>query len=355
MSKLTGEEKKAVLMKGLREFFTWDYHYERGTMLGLVAAFIYFTLKAEPDANLSTVYYQGVTPYGVLWTWMNPLYWTNLPYTLALAAEVGLVFGAYLWLIKKGKLNKIIVYLDFFIIDWLCAFHAQQNITTIMLVPLITISPLILIPMLFERIPLGWSFPDITNNIHWWCAFGGNGNGYDNQINPCLTVGTKLNFMHVYSMAYWITVIWTAVVLLYWYRHRRQGKWYGLTQYIMDIHDDDFQSAFIGTRMKEWFCSLCGEWKDCAWFERGDIEKDGWVEFGFNMKNGFWFEGEWFCWNCVNGKNCDECWQSDDNCGCFVANPDYSPGTKSEDIVARGEDGVVREFKDSGGPLGDSN
>ena len=206
------------------ELFTWDEHYERGSMLALVVAFIYFTLKGEPDANLSTVYYQGNTPYGVLWTWMNPLYWTNLPYTLILAAEVGVVFAFYLWLIKKKRLNKVVVYLNFYTIVFFELFHAHQNITTVMLAPLITITPLVLIPMILQRIPFGWSLIP-WDNIHWWCAFGGNGNGYDNQINPCLTVATKLNFFHVYSMAYWITVIWTIYPLTLWLVHRYPDKY----------------------------------------------------------------------------------------------------------------------------------
>jgi hypothetical protein len=281
----------------LKDFFKWDSHWERGFLYGLIGALVYLTFKAQPDANLITVWQQGVTPYGVLWTWMNPFYWTNFLYTAILNAEVGAVFLGYWLLVKKRKMNKVIVELCLYTIVFMEAMHMHQNVTTIMLIPLLTLTPLFLIPMLLERLPFGWSW-GITDNIHWWCAFGGNGNGYDNMINPCLTVATKLDFWHVYSLAYTITVIWTIVALRYWWRNHWRGKWEGVGQHFTEKESSAWM-AFIEMKLDGWFCSICGEWKKAPQLERGNLLEDGWVEFGISMANGFWFEGEWICWTCV--------------------------------------------------------
>jgi hypothetical protein len=312
--KLSAAEKRAVIKKGIRDFFKWDYHYERGMLLGLIVGLIYFTIKAQPDPTLAVVYAQGVTPYGVLWTWINALYWTNLPYSLVLLAEASATLLFQWWLVKKHRLDKVFVELNLFTIVFLMVMHSQQNITTIMLAPLLCVSPLVLIPMILQRFPIGWSWS--LNDPHWNCAFHGTGNGITPWINPCLSQAVRLDPLHAYSMTYVVTAIWFIVPLLYWYRNHWRGKFYSLADYLLKFGITDseeiFQDAFIGTSMREWFCSLCGEWKGVEWFERGNIEKDGYVEFGFSIKNGFWFHGQWLCWTC----------------------------TKSEESVARGENGV---------------
>jgi len=199
----------------------WNSDAERGTVLGMIAGLLFLALTGSSDADLSVVHQQNNTPYGVLWTWLNPLYWTNLPYLIGLFVIYAVIFKVQCVFVKRGRLNKNLVWMNLFSVLFLFVIHAQQNVTIIMLGPFVALSPLVLIPIMLQKLPIGWSLN--FQDPHWNCAFNGSSNATD-WYQPCLSNSVHLNIFHIYSLSYLVILFWVIFPLLLWlkaWRHKR--------------------------------------------------------------------------------------------------------------------------------------
>lgn len=162
---MTTEEKPK---KESKEFhlpeFIWNKDAERGVILGLVASLILVGIFGTNDTSLLIDIKNGVLPYGVVWTWLNPFWWTQQPYMVLVTAIEGVTYLFMWWLIKKGRVSKDLVIMNLFTTVFLNATHVFQEGTTIMLGPLIAASPNPIVAiglvavMVLQKLPIGWSW-----------------------------------------------------------------------------------------------------------------------------------------------------------------------------------------------------
>jgi hypothetical protein len=217
--KLSAAEKKALIKKGIRDFFKWDVHYERGFLIALIFLMFLITFTASVDSGLALSYYHGTTLYGVLWTWLNPFYWTQLLYKVSLLFIQIPVLAVQYWLMKKGKISKFMFYAIFaqsiLWRDW----QEFYDITVTMFAPFASINPLFTLLLVFQKLPLGWSFPNITANPHWQCDFG-KGLPYP----ECYGLGNRITSMFTptwnYRIDYWMIGFWVIYPILVWMNRR---------------------------------------------------------------------------------------------------------------------------------------
>ena len=132
------------------------------TMVALVAI-------GNNDPSLVKVHALGNVPYGVLWVLMNPLYWTNMPYKIfAFACQLAVLIPM-LWLVKRGRLNRVMVYL-FLLTNtysmWFTGFGANSFM---LFQPFAVISPLFALIGVLQVIPI-WSLS--LSDPHLQCFLG---------------------------------------------------------------------------------------------------------------------------------------------------------------------------------------
>ncbi len=132
------------------------------TMVALVAI-------GNNDPSLVKVHALGNVPYGILWVLMNPLYWTNMPYKIfAFACQIAVLIPM-LWLVKMGKLNRVMVYL-FLLTNtysmWFTGFGANSFM---LFQPFAVISPLFALIGVLQVVPI-WSLS--LSDPHLQCFLG---------------------------------------------------------------------------------------------------------------------------------------------------------------------------------------
>lgn len=147
------------------------YFSERDILAIALAAIIGHTLFGKSDISLSYDFHNGALPYGWFWTLLNPLYNTQLPYRLIVTAIQLPVIALQLWLVKKGKLNKWMVYLNIFTTIWYRMMINYQDVSNIEFAPLVTINPLFVLVMLIQRYPF-WTLIPSLSDPHYQCVVG---------------------------------------------------------------------------------------------------------------------------------------------------------------------------------------
>jgi hypothetical protein len=221
-------------LKGL-----WDEKdAERGIGLGLIVATIFAAVSTQSDwLALSFDHVRNQNPYGVLWFWLNPNFWSDVPYRIYVteflfASEAFMYFG----FVRRGRLNKFLFYAGWFqSVIWMRG-TVYQNVTVTALAPLGSIMPWVIIPfMLLQKLPLGWSWIPWANK-HWACAFVGNA-GYtsgDTIVFPngqtlisCPGGWLRWNPMYSWFWSYCMIVFWIVMPLLFWEKSKgwKHVKW----------------------------------------------------------------------------------------------------------------------------------
>jgi hypothetical protein len=256
----------------------WNPDAERGVVWGLIYAFvalgIFGTLLpftgqkyVGSDVTIGQMYQHGIVAYGVLWTWLNPYFWTQQPYMFLNMLIVGLVFIFQYFLVRRGFLNKNLVLLAFFLCVVTMAIHLYQDTTILMLSPFISITPAAIIPMLLEKLPLGWSWN--LSDPNWACGIYGRCAGV--TIN-------RFSLMNEVNFSYVLLAISVIIPLIVWLRTPT-----GWVESFTPIWFEDDVA---------WPCVLCGEWMAT------NITDDG-------RTNGFWVPTDspdtdfFVCWCCV--------------------------------------------------------
>jgi len=203
---------------------------ERGIALGLVVATVFAAIFTTSDyMALHADWLLNRNPYGILWYWMNTGFWTDFPYRMSMMyfvlASEGLMWLAF---VKTKKLNKFLFYAGWFqSLIWMRG-SVFQNITVTTFAPLISISPLVILVVLLQKLPLGWSWIP-WNNAHWWCAFVGN-NGFVNgdwitfengqKLILCPGGWLRLDPSYSWFWSYAMIVFWIVMPFLFWLKPR---------------------------------------------------------------------------------------------------------------------------------------
>jgi len=286
----------------------WDEKdAERGIALGLIVGTILAAVFTTSDyLALNFDYVRGQNPYGVLWYALNPQFWTDVPYRIwvtgfLFVSEAFMYFG----FVRNGRLSKFLFYAGWLqSLIWMRG-TVYQNVTVTALAPLGSIFPWLIIPlMLLQKLPIGWSFPNITANAHWWCAFTGNTvftNGdtitFPNgqKLISCPGGALRWNIQYAWFWSYAMILFWVLYPLIYYLVKsgklgkfsRRYLHYPGYLQTFAQATGTDWTiqdsaACHMNYPNNEWFCSLCGEWMKVDW----------------THQNGIWFNGEWLCWIC---------------------------------------------------------
>lgn len=109
--------------------------------------------------------------YGALWVFINPLYWTQVPYRLYLVAFMSACFVAQWWLVKKGLMPyKLVVWSQVINAMW-GMMHWHQNVTVTSLAPFAYLLWPIFFIGILQKFPFLWELvPGESPELHWLCA-----------------------------------------------------------------------------------------------------------------------------------------------------------------------------------------
>jgi len=278
---------------------------ERGVAMGLIVGTILAAFITTSDfLALNFDYIRNQNPYGVLWTWLNPMFWTDVPYRIYTTA---FLFAAeaiqWYFFVRTHKMSKFLFYAGWFqSMIWMRG-SVFQNVTVTAFAPLGSLFPWLIIPfMLLQKIPLGWSWNG--SDAHWWCAFTGN-SGFTSgdtitfpngqQLISCPGGWLRWNPSYSWFWSYAMIMFWLIMPLLFYLKKRNRGKFvtYGAEeteqpQLAQAIWNGD-SWIFLD---KNWICTFCGEWKELL------------------SERSFWFDDRFFC---------KECYDQLDSCpGCSM-------------------------------------
>jgi len=158
------------------------------------------------DLALKMVYDNNNVPYGVLWTWMNPYWWTQQPYMLYVFLFELVAFSVQFRLADAGRIPKKLVWINMYLAMFMSAAHVQQEVTVSALAPFVALTPLFLVPIVLEKFPIGWSWPPWAS-ANWACGIGGR----------CVAfVNDRLAWQYP---SFWFRaaiVVWTVACYLLW-------------------------------------------------------------------------------------------------------------------------------------------
>jgi hypothetical protein len=142
----------------------------------LIPFIIAFTLMelgylwgGEVDYALHIAYYQPSygfpMPYGILWTWMNPFWWTSFEYKVFITGVVLGMTTLETYLFTKGKIPVSIVFWNIVQnIVWFLV-GGYQHVTTTAFQALSFWNPFFMFGWVFQEFPIG-------NPAGWQCDFG---------------------------------------------------------------------------------------------------------------------------------------------------------------------------------------
>ncbi len=209
-------------------------YYEMGLKVILPLAMAYVYLFPVSDAiPLYWDWVKGQVPYGVLWTWLNPYYWVGDFYQYMIFLAV-IAATAVNWVfVKRGRMPKWVFYAGWITsIVWMRA-GVYQNVTVTLFAPLSFVyAPLILL-LVLQKFPIIWSFPDLTANAHWRCAFDG-AQPYSDFASPtglmCSSPAVRLDPALPYLYSYFVLAFWALAPLVYWHMRyvvakMEEAKW----------------------------------------------------------------------------------------------------------------------------------
>lgn len=214
----------------------WDERdAERGFAAGLLVASIVLMLFGQSDwLALRADWLLSRNPYGVLWNLINPLFYdgtlSNLFYRVY---TVGFCLAGqaimYYFFVRTKRMSKFIFYIGWLIdVVWMRG-TIYQNLTVTTFAPLLSLGGpylLVLVFILFQKLPIVWSFPDITANAHWQCAFNGvqhlNGTNTITNYNGlplvlCPGPDIRWNITLPWFWSYAFLVVSVAFPLLWWF------------------------------------------------------------------------------------------------------------------------------------------
>jgi hypothetical protein len=191
------------------------YISERDILAMLVAAIIAHMIFGRSDISLSYDFHNGALPYGIVWNLINPLYWTQLPYKIIVDAIQFPVIALQLWLVKKGKLNKWMVYLNIATTVWYRLMINYQDVSNIEFMPFATMTPLVALSFLIQRYPF-WTLIPKWSDPHFQCVIG-------NCVR--FSVDRWAQTLQPSFASHITLALWFVLPLIAWYKKKQSQKW----------------------------------------------------------------------------------------------------------------------------------
>ena len=107
-----------TVILGIAKAINKKLNFELAVVIGAVVMAFFIELGylwgGHTDYALQIAYYHiggswFPMPYGVLWTWLNPMWWTDIQYKVYLTGFVIGVGVLEVWLVKRRKLPFVIM------------------------------------------------------------------------------------------------------------------------------------------------------------------------------------------------------------------------------------------------------
>jgi len=190
----------------------WGPDAERGVIWGFIAGTIVmgFIGHIDPALNHS---FDNASPYSIVWSWLSYKYWNDQPYMFILMLQSLVVYAVEWKLVKMGKIPKWLFILNLAVNTIWMAWSTPQYVLQTIFSPLAAINPLVLIPEILFKLPLGWSWnfqdPHVACGIFGQCSY------YVGQrfigLDPS-------NWAHYFQGLMWL------IPVIVWFKKRRQKK-----------------------------------------------------------------------------------------------------------------------------------
>ncbi len=191
----------------------WDVDAERGTILALVVATVYFGIFGHIDPALPLIYALGNLPYSILWAWLSPYWWQTQPYMMILMVQSLAIYAVQWKLVKMGKISKTMFIMNLFVNTMWMAWTTPQYVLTTIWTPLATINPLFVMFEIILKFPVGWSWN--FSDTHVQCGIYGNcGYGIFDRWSTL----APNNWAHIFVVIMWILPV------IVWFQNRRRKK-----------------------------------------------------------------------------------------------------------------------------------
>jgi len=187
---------------------------ERGIIWGLIAGTIVlgFIGHIDPAADLDSADRQ--MPYSIVWSWLSYQYWNPQPYLMILMLQSLLIYALEWKLVQMGKIPKSLFIMNLAVNTIWMAWSTPQYVLQTIFSPLAAINPLVIIPEILFKLPLGYSWN--LQDAHWICGVYGQCASY----NP----GSRFfglspsNWAHYFQGLMWI------IPVIVWFKKRRMKK-----------------------------------------------------------------------------------------------------------------------------------
>lgn len=179
------------------------------------------------DMTLVYIYNVGlssIVPYGLLWFWTNPFWFTPHLYLWYLFAWESAFVSIMYFMYRRGKYSLENIYLYIVSCVFLTIEHGPQSITMISFIFLIPVFGLgSLIPAALTKLPVGWSW-NLSDN-HWKCAFGHSTYVIPDFLVPCNHLVGLNNFLQYPTLFYdWFNYGFLAFITIYNLNTWRNGR-----------------------------------------------------------------------------------------------------------------------------------
>ncbi len=184
----------------------------------LISVNVWLGLRYLSDYALIWSYTFHNVPYGIVWAWLNPFYWTQdyKIYVLAVQLPVTIL---QIWLVKKGRLNMRMLQLFLLTTAMYRLMTVSQEVIPTMFLTFSTINPLFSLGFLAQKIPF-WSLS--FSDPHYQCAIG-------NCVFVTLgSAGGIQRALFPYTpdvMVHWTFIYWLVLPIYAWFKKRKDAAW----------------------------------------------------------------------------------------------------------------------------------
>jgi hypothetical protein len=174
---------------------------ERGILWGLIVMILYYAF-ISPQYDFGVV--QGnPLAYGYLWYLFNPIHTNRFTWTFTTMAFFFGILALQFRLVKKGKLDKWMVYLGIVGVLFSEMYAVQRDVTVIMFAPLASMNPIFVIPMFLQKFGF---------NHEMW-----------NQLTP-EKAGIPIGPPAIFEFQYVVLVFWFVFPMFVWIT-KRLWRW----------------------------------------------------------------------------------------------------------------------------------
>ncbi len=111
-----------------------------------------------------------VQPYGLLWYALNPFFRSWATYSWTSVLIYAAIVAPQLWLVKRGRLDGRMVVLNVMSAVYFRMAQSTQDMTVIAFAPLASLNPLFAVPLLLQKVAVGFSWNLSDPNWAAWLS-----------------------------------------------------------------------------------------------------------------------------------------------------------------------------------------